>query len=269
MAIKKAVSKSVKKTAGKSTTVSAARVSKKGPSMMSLLSKKTPFIGALIAEFIGTFLLAVAVITQQGNPIIIMFAVAGIVLLIGTMSGSHINPAVTIGAWITRKIKLNRAVGYIVAQFLGALSALGLLTAFAGGADQPSAAAQSYGQTAAQLFTASPLVAGKEWYVFFAELVGTLILGFAVASVLKSQKDKTTSALTYGFGIFVALILAAAAAAYVSATAVLNPAVALSLDALKWEVWPLAVYVLAPVIGGVAGFYLQDLLSSKSDGGND
>jgi aquaporin Z len=219
-----------------------------------------PVTAALIAEFIGTFLFAGAVIAGQGQPIIILFALAGIVLLVGALSGAHVNPAITIGAWVTRKITGLRAIGYIIAQLLGALAALGTLHAFLGGVAEPAA-----GYAPASLYEAATIPAGKEWYIFFAELLGTAILGFAIATVIRFKADRVASAFTAGLGIFVALLLAASAAAYVGGTAIINPAVALSLNALKWEMWPLAVYVLAPVVGAVVGFVVHDILQVESD----
>lgn len=265
-AVKKSTAKtSVKSTKTTKTSTVKAVAAVKPSSLFSSPLKRAPFIGALVAEFIGTFLLAAAVITGQGQPIIVLFAIAGIVLLVGTLSGAHLNPAMSIGAWVTRKISGLRAVGYIVAQFLGALAALGLLNAFIGGAAQSTAA----GYPATTLFQAATIPVGKEWYVFFAELVGTLILGFAVATALRIKGDRLASAFTVGLGIFAALLFAASAASYVGGSAIINPAVALSLQALKFEMWPLAIYVLAPIVGGVIGFILQDLLRVESDGGKD
>jgi aquaporin Z len=268
MATKKAVSTVKKSTAKKPTkksTVKAVSASAKMGLFSSPL-KRAPFIGALVAEFIGTFLLAVSVIAGQGQPIIILFAVAGIVFLVGALSGAHINPAISIGAWVTRKINGVRALGYVVAQFLGALAAFGLLSVFVNGATNTDSSL--YGAPA--LFQASALPVDKEWYIFFSELVGTAILGFVIATALNVVKEKRiTASLTAGFGIFVALLFAASAASYVGGSAIINPAVALSLQSLKWEVWPLAVYVLAPIVGGVIGFILYDILSVESDGGKD
>jgi len=268
MATKKAatpVKKSTaKKPVTKSTVKAVASVAKTG--LFSSPLKRAPFVGTLVAEFIGTFLLAIAVIAGQGQPIIILFALAGIVLLIGSLSGAHVNPAITIGAWVTRKISGLRALGYVAAQFLGALAALGLLNAFVGGASHSETSA--YG--AASLFTATALPVGKEWYVFFAELVGTAILGLVIAKALSLASQKQVAkALTVGLGIFVALLFAASASSYVGGSAIINPAVALSLQALKWEMWPIAVYVLAPVAGGIIGFILFDILSVENDGGKD
>lgn len=256
--VKKSTAKKPTKTM-KTSTVKAVAVTKRMALFSSPL-KGMPFAAALAAEVIGTFLFVTSIIAGQGQPIIIMFALAGIVLLVGALSGAHLNPAITIGAWVTRKITGLRALGYIVAQFLGALAALGLLNIFVGGAAEPSA-----GYAAASLYEAAAIPAGKEWYVFFAEVIGATVLGFAIASALRVKADRVASALTVGFGIFVALLLAASAASYVGGTAIINPAVALSLQALKWEMWPLAVYVLAPVIGAVIGFILHDVLNFKEE----
>ncbi|CAN5410029.1 aquaporin [soil metagenome] len=259
--VKKSTAKKPTKTtkSTKSTTVKAVATSKPLVLFRSPL-KGMPHIATLIAEFIGTFLFAGAVIAGQGQPIIILFALAGIVMLVGTLSGAHLNPAITIGAFVTRKITGLRAIGYIVAQFLGALTALGALNAFIGGAATPTA-----GYASATLYQAAAIPAGKEWYIFFAEVLGTAILGFAIATVIRHKADRVASAFTAGLGIFVALLLAASAAAYVGGTAIINPAVALSLNALKWELWPLAAYVLAPIIGAVVGFIVQDILQVETD----
>lgn len=227
----------------------------------SLLSKT--LWRALGAEFLGTFLLAAVIIAGQGQPIFVLFGLVGIVLLIGSISGAHVNPAITIGAWATRRIGWLRAIGYIFVQFLGAAVAYFALSAFLGGATQPTAEQQMYGQSAASLFQAADITAltGKEWYVFFAEVLGTLILGFAVASALRS-KETISAAFSVGLGIFIALMIGITITGYVSATAILNPAVALSLQAYS-GVWAYIIYGLGAVIGGVLGFLLHDILRGR------
>lgn len=220
---------------------------------------------ALAAEFIGTFLLASVVIAGQGQPIFVLFALIGIVLLIGGISGAHVNPAITVGAWVTRRIGWLRAVGYILVQILGAAAAFFVFSAFIGGAIAPSEQEQMYGKAAATLFAAIDLttIAGKEWYVFFAELLGTAILGFAMATAL-SLRDRLSAAITYGTGIFIALMVTITVGGYVSASTILNPAVALSLQAYVPLIWSYAVYALAPIIGGVLGFIIYDLLRGRN-----
>lgn len=219
---------------------------------------------ALAAEFIGTFLLAAVIIAGQGQPIFVLFGLVGIVLLLGGISGAHVNPAVTIGAWATRRIGWLRAIGYIFVQFLGAAVAYFALSAFLGGATQPSAEQQAYGQTAATLFQAADITAltGKEWYVFFAEVLGTAILGFAIAAATRA-KDSLTASFSAGLGIFIALMIGITVTGYVSASSIINPAIALALQAYG-GVWAYIIYGLGAVVGGVIGFLLHDLLRGKN-----
>lgn len=262
MATKKATT-STKKTVSRATAVRKTTVAGHIQSSISSI----PLWRSLSAEAIGTFLLAGIIIAGQGQPIFVLFGLVGIVLLIGTISGAHVNPAITIAAWATRRIGWLRTVGYIFAQIAGALLAYATLNAFIGGAAPVSEEAALYGQTAATLYQAVDVNAltGKEWYVFFAELLGTAILGFAIASSLRQAKDRTASAFTAGLGIFIALMIAVSAASYVGANAILNPAVALSLQAFTWDTWPIAIYAVAPIIGATVGFVAHRFLTGRSN----
>jgi len=102
-----------------------------------------------LAELIGTFSLVLfgcgaAVVAGKTIPITVADAPTGIGLLgislafgfavvvmayaIGPISGCHINPAVTIGMLVIKKISFKDAAGYIIAQFIGAtIAALALL----------------------------------------------------------------------------------------------------------------------------------------------
>jgi MIP family channel proteins len=94
----------------------------------------------LIAEFIGTFLFVLTAsgcicadqalhaegqtgIGLVGIALAQGLAYAIIVSAIGHISGGHINPAVTIGFWVTRKMNTLLALGYWIAQLLGSISA--------------------------------------------------------------------------------------------------------------------------------------------------
>lgn len=221
---------------------------------------------AVAAELIGTFLFASVIIAGQGQPIFVLFGLAGIVLLVGAVSGAHVNPAITVGAWVTRRIGWLRAVLYILAQCLGAALAYFTLTAFLGGAEAVDANAALYGQTAPALFHAADvtLLTGKEWYVFFAELLGTAILGFAIANATREVQDRVAAAFTAGLGIFIALMVAVSVASYVGGSAIINPAVAIALQAYTWTWWPFAIYAFAPILGGVAGFVIYDLVRGRA-----
>ena len=278
MATKKAASSTKKSSSKKSTssakattkvtTVKAVETHEPKPAMQAAsVSKRsvrfslsrTPLVAALIAEFVGTFVFAATIIAGQGQPILVFFALVGIVLAFGALSGAYVNPALTLGALVTKRISGLRALGYIVAQFLGAMLALVLLNAYVHAAPVP--AQGDLATTATELFKAAAIPQNKEWLIFFSELIGTIVFGFAVAAATREKREKTAAAFTAGIGVFLGLMIAGSAAAYAGGSAILNPAVAVSLQAINFtSFWPIAVYVIASAIGAVVGFVLYDML---------
>lgn len=226
---------------------------------------RMPVASAAIAEFVGAFLLAATVLIIRNEPFYIFITLIGIFMLIGGLSGAHVNPAITVGAWVTRRINWVRAVSYMAAQFLGAMLALVVMSTFIGQAPSVDQEAASFGQTAPQLFETASLQDGKEQAVMFAELIGLAILGFAYASVLRPRvKEKASGAITVGGAGFIAMAIASTAAGYVGSQVALNPATAVTLRAISnlTDLWTLVVYVVAPLLGAVIGFFLYDLLRS-------
>jgi aquaporin Z len=257
MATKKASTKK------KTTTVTKKVVSSSSSNSASDLVANAP-VGALFGELIGTFLLASIVIATQGQPIFVLFALTAIVLTVGNLSGAHVNPAITFGAWATKKIPTAKAVGYIIFQVLGAMLAFAALNALLGG--EAPVANQLTGQAQKpELFSATQLTDGKEWYAFWASLLGTAVFGFAVAGALREKKERFAAAYTVGGGLFLGLIIA-------GSTAILNPAVAVALQAftnLKGDsaLWyAVLAQVIAPLIGSAIGFLLYDYLRRDVDG---
>jgi aquaporin Z len=68
-----------------------------------------------IVEFLGTLLL-IAVISFVGNPFAIAGALLTAILLGGSVSGGHFNPAVSLWAWLAGKITTNKLGMYVGAQ---------------------------------------------------------------------------------------------------------------------------------------------------------
>lgn len=226
-----------------------------------------PIVGMLVAEFIGAFLLTAIFLIVSGQPLYIAFALIGIVLIVGSISGAHLNPAITVGALVTRKISMLRAIGYIAAQIIGAIVAFVVLDAFAKSGQ--TTAVQSFIAQGSQIFEAAKLsevAKDKEWIVFFAELLGTTILSLGIATAIRAKRDKVTAALTQSFTILIALVVAGTATSSIaSGLTFLNPAITLAAKGLSWSIWPITVYVVAPIIGAVIGFALQDFLRVHSE----
>ena len=231
--------------------------------------KDMPIIGALATEFIGAFILTAVFVETQGNPLYIAFALIGIVLFTGSVTGA--NPAMTIGALVTRKLSWLRTCGYIVVQLLGASVAYLILNAFLNANDPATGAAA--GAAAPSLLHAADLIKGKEWYLFWVELLGATILALGIASAFRYKRNKTVAAFAAGFALLSALAIALTLCSSLSQQLTesnviqtfLNPAIAFAAGGLSWNLWPLAIYVLAPVLGGIIGFVVQDFLNTNDD----
>lgn len=76
----------------------------------------------LIAEYFGTFLLLMAIFAT-GNPLVIGATLALDVWLLGNVSGSHVNPAVSLALLMKGSISPTEFLTYTLAQLAGAVSA--------------------------------------------------------------------------------------------------------------------------------------------------
>lgn len=191
----------------------------------------------LVAEFLGTFALATAVLnTSRLGFAFFPAAMAGLtlatmVLVIGPFSGSHINPAVTLGFWSIRQVATKQALAFIVVQLLAGLSALKLNEYFLG---------YSLPELAKD---------GWQWPVVLAEGLGTMLFTFGIAAAVLSKYEGGRLAAAIGASLTVGVLIATMAA-----NGALNPAVALGINSWSWG------YVLAPLAGGIVGMNLYALL---------
>lgn len=95
-----------------------------------------------VAEFIGTLTLVLfgcgaAVlggdhIGQLGIALAFGFAIVAMAYGIGAISGCHVNPAVSLAAFVAGRMTAREMVVYWIAQFLGALAGAGILATLAG-----------------------------------------------------------------------------------------------------------------------------------------
>lgn len=202
------------------------------------MATKTVSKGALAAEFIGTFGLALVVLVSLNGylPGLPTALVAGatlalFVLLIGAISGSHINPAVTLGLLSVKKIDSSTALGYLIAQIAGALSAWVVMSLLVGG--ELVAKVQAVG----------------DYKIFFAEMLGTLLFGFGIASAVNHKLTGFAQAFAIGGSLTFGIAIAS-----VASNGVLNPAVAIGIESVSWS------YVLGPIVGAILGMNLYAYL---------
>ncbi len=201
-------------------------------------------VSRLLGECIGVFILASAVLAaiNHQSPTVLITMTAGLtlglmVLVVGPISGSHINPAVTLGLWSIRQISALKALAYIAAQLLGGLVAW----------------------KAAEFFTDAKLpslVANQHFsiHIFAAELVGTLIFTFGIAAAVMRKYVGGVQAAAIGGSLFLGTLIAS-----IASNGVLNPAVAIGIQSWSWT------YAIAPLIGSVIGMNLYSYVFAKSE----
>lgn len=76
-----------------------------------------------IAEFLGTFILMLAVLLA-GNPLYIAAGFLAAITIAGAISGAHLNPAVSFGFMVRGDLSKMLFAQYVSAQVLGALAAI-------------------------------------------------------------------------------------------------------------------------------------------------
>src|SRR5689334_23999234 len=97
-----------------------------------------------LAEFIGTFVLVFGgcgsavlagdKIGYAGIALAFGLSLLAMVYAIGPISGCHINPAVTFGFLLSKRMPASQAVGYWIAQIIGGIIASGVVLFIATGA---------------------------------------------------------------------------------------------------------------------------------------
>ncbi len=190
-----------------------------------------------IAELIGTCLFTLVLILAAGSgawvvTIFSVFILTMLVYVLGHVSGAHVNPAITVGAIMTNRIAPLRGLYYIIAQLAGA----GLAILFSGWIGlEINAVAHN----------------AVDWRLFAAELVGTLIFGFGVASVAFKRAQPAAAGFVVGLSLFAGIIVSSLMlGADAAQGAVLNPAIAFGLNLMTVEA------LLAPLIGAIIGMWL-------------
>jgi aquaporin Z len=212
----------------------------------------------LFAETWGTFLLVLVaagggvVAAKSGGAVTLgMMAVApglmvmAIIYFMGTVSGAHLNPAVTLAFAVRRNFPWHRVPGYILAQAVGGIAAaLFLRTLFGSigalGATVPGSGVDSATALAIEV-------------VLTAGLVNT-ILGTASGA----RNIGPNGAIAVGGYI----ILAGLWAAPISGAS-MNPVRSFAPDLVRGDLSLTWIYVVGPVLGALIGVAFEWILKGK------
>ncbi|MGE5444386.1 MAG: aquaporin Z [Ignavibacteriales bacterium] len=216
-----------------------------------------------VAELVGTFVLVFAgcgsavlagdKIGFLGVALAFGLSLLTMVYAIGPISGCHINPAVTVGILISKKMDAKYAVGYIIAQVVGAVVAAALLLLIVKGAPggyDPSVsgfAANGYGEHSPGHYNLLS--------AFLVEIVLTFFLVFTVLGATDIKAPVGFAGIAIGF----VLTLIHLVGIPVTNTSV-NPARSIgpAIFVGGWALSQLWLFIIAPLIGAAiaAAVYL-------------
>jgi aquaporin Z len=216
----------------------------------------------LLAELLGTAALVFigcgsAVISgrasiagAEGIGVLGIAIAFGLVLLamvyaIGSLSGCHVNPAVSIAMLVAGKMNGKDAAGYIVSQCAGAILGAGLLLVVASGLPSYSLAARGLGQNGYG-------VASPAGYGLVACAIAEVILTALFIFVILGATSKDAPKGFAGIAIGVALTMVHIVGIPITGTSVnparsLGPALFVGGTALA-QLW---LFIVAPIIGGI------------------
>jgi MIP family channel proteins len=222
---------------------------------------------SLLAEFIGTFALvfigAGAGALGIGGLVGVSFAFGLVVVAFayayGHISGTHINPAVTLGVLAAGKIDVARAFSYIVFQILGGIAGAFTLRWVLGGAETGLGATtpQSFTTAGGVSITITPAIA------LVVEMIMTFFLVNTVMNAGVSGKATPVDGLAVGFTLVFCILMGGPLTG-----GSLNPArtigPALAADNYK-DLW---VYLVGPPLGGIiAGLLYKTVFEARHDHG--
>jgi len=221
---------------------------------------------SLVAELIGTFALvfigAGAGALGIGGLVGVAFAhglvIVGFAYAYGHLSGTHINPAVTLGIWVAGKIEAKRAISHIVFQIAGGvLAALALWWMLGGTETGLGATHLAHGLTAGKAtITITPLVG------VVLEAILTFFLVNTVMNAAVSGKAGDLAGVAIGLTLTFCILMGGPLTG-----ASLNPARSIGPALVTGDLSDLWVYLVGPPLGGIAaGLLYKYALEEKSAG---
>jgi aquaporin Z len=223
----------------------------------------------LIAELIGTFalvlfgcgsaVLAGGEVGQLGIAFAFGLAIVAMAYGIGPISGCHVNPAVSFGAFIAGRMTLSTMFQYWIAQFIGAVLGAAVLYLIASGKAGYDLAANGLGQNGW-----GPGYLGE--YSLVAALVFEVVATFLFLVVILGSTQKSAPGMVAGLAIGLTLAVIHIVGIQVTGVSVnparsFGPAVIAGGEAIS-QLW---LFFVAPLIGaGLAGLlFKQKLLETE------
>ncbi|MDR0291295.1 MAG: aquaporin Z [Elusimicrobium sp.] len=184
------------------------------------------------------------------------------VYAIGSISGCHINPAITIAMWVNKKINGTDTAWYIVFQCVGAVVGAAILYAIASG--MPDYNVMINGLGANGFGAASPdkysLISGA-----VAEFALTALFLFIIFGATSKKAPAGFAGIAIGLGLtLIHIVGIPVTGVSVNPARSFGPALVLALNGSGTAISQLWLFILAPVLGGVFGAWAWNQCDTDS-----
>jgi aquaporin Z len=222
-----------------------------------------------IAELIGTMVLVLmgcgsaviagAYIGNSGISFAFGLSVVAMVYAIGTISGCHINPAISISMLVAGKLSFKDTAFYVVFQCIGAIIGAGILYSIAMGG--PLFNAANLGQNGYD-------VASPAGYTLASALIAEIVLTFIFVLVVHGSTSEKAPKGFAGLSIGLTLVLIHLVSIPIDGTSVnparsLGPAIFAGLTEGSVALSQLWLFIVAPIIGGILAAVVWKIFKQK------
>jgi aquaporin Z len=216
---------------------------------MATKTDQTGVFRKYVVEFIGTFFFVMCICMTLGagigmfSPLAVGLTLIMVVYSGGHISGSHLNPAVSLAVYLRGKLNAGDVLPYMVGQFLGA-----------------TLAAMLSGFLLESFHAAEPVTRDLEVIPsLIAELLGTILYVYVYLNLFTIRK---TSGNTY-FGLAIGLAYVAALYTFENVSVgAFNPAVALGITMANFTSWSsIWIFFVANFAGGVLAAFLSQYVN--------
>jgi aquaporin Z len=217
------------------------------------------FFGTFVLVFggVGSAVLAGGKIGFVGVSFAFGLSLLAMAYTIGPISGCHINPAVTFGAYLSRRIEAKDAIAYVIAQCAGATIGAGGVLAIARGI--PGGYQAQVGLLGANGFGMHSPGGYSMMAAFLAEAILTFFLVFVVLGSTDVKAPVGFAGLPIGF----VLVLIHLVGIPITNTSV-NPARSLgpALFVRGWALEQIWLFWAAPLLGAAVAALVYSIVRS-------
>jgi len=213
------------------------------------------FIGTMVLVFMGCGSAVFLGADAFGGHLAVAFAfglsIVAMAYVIGNISGCHINPAVSLGALLDKRIRLLDFCGYVVSQVIGAIVGAGLLRIMATTAD-----IDFTGHLGSNLVTGAGGIGGA----ILIEVILTFIFVLVILGVTADKSKGSVAGIVIGLTLtFVHIVGIPLTGTSVNPARSIGPAIFVGGAALA-DLW---VFIAAPLIGAALAVVVYNVIRDK------